>query len=54
MKDVKTEEKAYVVFSQLAPENTYMSFEMAFAAGADGLETDVTIRSLQHRDYKVC
>ncbi|XP_005161302.1 glycerophosphodiester phosphodiesterase domain-containing protein 5 isoform X2 [Danio rerio] len=27
----------------LAPENTYMSFEMALAAGADGLETDVTI-----------
>ncbi|XP_067231094.1 glycerophosphodiester phosphodiesterase domain-containing protein 5 [Chanodichthys erythropterus] len=27
----------------LAPENTYMSFEKALAAGADGLETDVTI-----------
>ncbi|XP_016361700.1 glycerophosphodiester phosphodiesterase domain-containing protein 5-like isoform X1 [Sinocyclocheilus anshuiensis] len=27
----------------LAPENTFMSFEKALAAGADGLETDVTI-----------
>ncbi|KAK9955384.1 hypothetical protein ABG768_015266 [Culter alburnus] len=27
----------------LAPENTYMSFEKALTAGADGLETDVTI-----------
>ncbi|XP_051956561.1 glycerophosphodiester phosphodiesterase domain-containing protein 5 isoform X2 [Xyrauchen texanus] len=27
----------------LAPENTFMSFEKAVAAGADGLETDVTI-----------
>ncbi|KAI7795994.1 glycerophosphodiester phosphodiesterase domain-containing protein 5 [Triplophysa rosa] len=27
----------------LAPENTYMSFEKAVAAGSDGLETDVTI-----------
>ncbi|KAL7844247.1 hypothetical protein SRHO_G00227860 [Serrasalmus rhombeus] len=28
---------------QLAPENTYMSFEKVVAAGGDGLETDVTI-----------
>ncbi|XP_043078003.1 glycerophosphodiester phosphodiesterase domain-containing protein 5 isoform X2 [Puntigrus tetrazona] len=27
----------------LAPENTYMSFKKALSAGADGLETDVTI-----------
>lgn len=39
------------IFSQLAPENTYMSFEKALAAGADGLESDVTIRSTPK---KVC
>lgn len=51
---VQTEEKKQClccIFSQLAPENTYMSFEKALAAGADGLETDVTIRSTPK---KVC
>jgi hypothetical protein len=32
--------------SQLAPENTLMSFEKAVEAGGEGLETDVTIRSV--------
>lgn len=31
---------------QLAPENTLMSFEKAVEAGSEGLETDVTIRSV--------
>lgn len=31
-------------FFQLAPENTEMSFQKTVEHGADGLETDVTIR----------
>ena len=33
-----------VCVQQLAPENTQMSFERAVETGAEGLETDVTIR----------
>lgn len=35
-----------IVCLQLAPENTLMSFEKAVEAGSEGLETDVTIRSV--------
>lgn len=35
-----------IICLQLAPENTLMSFEKAVEAGSEGLETDVTIRSV--------
>lgn len=35
-----------VLCSQLAPENTLMSFEKAVDAGSEGLETDVAVRSV--------
>lgn len=31
---------------ELAPENTLMSFEKAVESGCEGLETDVTVRSV--------